>query len=80
MTGNKKIKTMLFWTLLAVLVYAVPPRAGAETHSKRELTVTLSTIPEAMLVFAQHFVVPFLRGDSSLTADNNIETTLAAEL
>jgi hypothetical protein len=33
-----------------------------------------------MLVFAQHFVVPFLRGDSSLTADNNIETTLAAEL
>ena len=71
------VKPALF---LAVLICAVSPRAEAETGSRGELSVLMSSLPEAMLGFTRHFTVPFLRGDHFLTADNNIRISLGLEL
>ncbi|MDR1239309.1 MAG: hypothetical protein LBK27_04275 [Treponema sp.] len=48
--------------------------------SKRELTLSLSSLPEARLAFNQNFTFPFLQGEHFLTRDNNIRTRLGAEL
>jgi hypothetical protein len=48
--------------------------------SKRELALSISSLPEAKLAFNQHFTVPFLRGEHFLTRNNNIRARLGAEL
>jgi hypothetical protein len=58
---------------------AAEPEAAGITSS-RDLNLLISSLPEAKLVFNQSFTFPFLRGSGPLTADNNIETTLTAEL
>jgi hypothetical protein len=70
-------RTLLF---LAALLCTAPLRAETETGSGRELSVIVSSLPEAMLGFTWHFTVPFLRGDHFLTADNNIRAALGLEL
>jgi hypothetical protein len=52
----------------------------ADTGSGRELTVQISSLPEAKLLFTQRFVFPFLEGQSPLTENNNIAIALTAEL
>jgi hypothetical protein len=74
-TGIMMMKT---GALAAVLLCAAS--LWAEPESKRELTLTLSSRPEAKLGFNQQFIFPFLQGDSFLTRDNNIKATLGAEL
>ena len=56
---------------------------GAEEEadpSGRELTLQLSSIPEAKFIFTQNFIIPFLQGSNPLTEDNNIMFKLSAEL
>ncbi|MDR0402420.1 MAG: hypothetical protein LBH35_02395 [Treponema sp.] len=75
------------------LVFAVPLRAASDSGEKepaeksagritsdRAINLSLSSIPEAKIGFVQGFTFPFLGGESFLTADNNLRTTLTAEL
>jgi len=48
--------------------------------SSRELTLQVSTLPEAKLAFNQRFVFPFLQGGSPLTEGNNLRFDLTAEI
>ncbi|MDR0587277.1 MAG: hypothetical protein LBG26_08565, partial [Treponema sp.] len=78
---------------LFFLIFAVPFRAASDSFEKepaeesaagissdRAINVTVSSLPEAKIGFVQGFTFPFLRGESFLTADNNIRTTLTAEV
>jgi hypothetical protein len=75
------------------LVFAVPFRAAPDSFenesaenpaagisSDRAINVTVSSLPEAKVGFVQGFTFPVFRGESFLTADNNIRTTLTAEV
>jgi hypothetical protein len=77
--------------LILVLAFAIPFRAAADSFadesespagiaSDRAITVTVSSLPEAKIGFVQGFTFPVLRGESFLTADNNLRTTFTAEL
>jgi len=48
--------------------------------SSSELTLQISTAPEAKLSFTERFRFPFLRGESPLTKDNNFGIALGAEI
>jgi len=48
--------------------------------SSRELTLQVSTLPEAKLAFNQRFVFPFLQGGSPLMEGNNLRLDLTAEI
>ncbi|MDR2314042.1 MAG: hypothetical protein LBE02_05865 [Spirochaetaceae bacterium] len=87
MSGKKII---LFLGLLAL---ANPFRAVSDSREKeppeesvggissdRVINLTVSSIPEAKISFVQGFTFPVFRGESVLTADNNIRTTLSAEV
>jgi hypothetical protein len=51
-----------------------------EYTSSTDLSITVTSLPEAKISLAQNFSFPFLQGESLLTRDNNISTTLTAEL
>ena len=64
---------------IIVLIFCMTGQfLGAEEN--RELTLQLSTLPEAKLQFTQYFTFPFLEGNSPLTEDNNIGLSLRAEI
>ncbi|MDR2049466.1 MAG: hypothetical protein LBP69_08410 [Treponema sp.] len=79
---------------LFFLVFAVPFRAVSDSFeqagesaekpagiaSDRTINVTVSSLPEAKIGFVQGFTFPVFRGESFLTADNNLRTTLTAEV
>jgi hypothetical protein len=54
--------------------------AEPEVVSKREIALTISSLPEAKLAFNQNFTFPFLQGGHFLTRDNNIRLKLTAEM
>jgi hypothetical protein len=63
------------WLLpLCTLLSLAPLRAEVTTGTN--LSVTVSSLPEAMLTLTQHITVPLLRGESFLTAGNNLRTAL----
>jgi hypothetical protein len=64
-------------------VLALPLRAEepiSEIIPSTNLIMQASSLPEAKLSLAQSFTFPFLRGESPLTAGNNIRTALSAEV
>jgi hypothetical protein len=65
---------------LAALFCVVPLRAETAAGSRQELSVIVSSLPEAMLGFTWHCTAPFLRGDHFLTKDNNVRAALGLEL
>ncbi|MDR3167849.1 MAG: hypothetical protein LBT93_07885 [Treponema sp.] len=75
---GKKIIPLLSGFLL-FFCFPLSLQADPEISSGRELTLTLSTMPELKLGFNQYFIFPFLRGDNFLTADNNIRLNFIAE-
>lgn len=48
--------------------------------SSNNLTLQLSSLPEAKLVFSQDFVFPFMQGSSPLTEGNNIKFNTSADI
>jgi hypothetical protein len=86
--GEVDMKNKRFLGVLLVLAFAPasflwaaeeePPAEGVV--SRRELALSISSLPEARLAFNQNFTFPFLRGEHFLTKDNNIRTRLGAEL
>jgi len=83
------MKRVIFLTLLTVFAQALVVQAlfaqeqaddrNAYTSSS-EMTLQISTLPEAKLSFTERFVFPFLQGENPLTKDNNIGLALTAEL
>ena len=45
-----------------------------------DLSLQVSSLPEAKLVLTQSFIFPFIQGSGPLTSDNNIKTSFSAEL
>jgi hypothetical protein len=62
------------------LTLTLPLWAESEITSSTELSLAISSLPEAKLGLKQSFVFPFLQGDNPLTADNNITTSFTAEI
>jgi len=60
-------------------VTAAPPAANSITSS-RTLDVQLSSLPEAKLIFYQHWKIPALRGDGMLVKGNNLKLSVGAEV
>jgi hypothetical protein len=74
-------KLALFFFCFAVFSFLSFSEESAEgITSDRVINVTFSSLPEAKLGFVQGFTFPVLRGGSFLTADNNLRTTLTAEV
>ncbi|MDR2210848.1 MAG: hypothetical protein LBO65_05185 [Spirochaetaceae bacterium] len=68
---------------LTVLAWIVPWTVSAEKppfSSSRELSLQISSLPEAKLGFTQRLTFPLLQGTGPLTADNNIALALTAEI
>jgi hypothetical protein len=59
---------------------AFPAGERSPVETRTTLNYTVSSIPEAKIGIAHTWIVPFLRGNSFLTQDNNISATLGAEL
>ena len=68
----------VFLILSAVSAWAQDENGGIKTST--DLSVQISSLPEAKLSLSQSFVFPFLQGSSPLTSDNNIATVLGAEV
>ena len=75
-------KFMLFF-MTALLVYT-PAILTAQEQSgislSRELTLQISSLPEAKFGFTQKFIFPVFQGDSPLTSGNNLALDLTAEI
>ena len=65
--------------LFAVLPAAVL-RAAPDAGESRELTLQLSSLPEAKLSFALRYAFPLLQGDGPLTKDNSITAAFTADI
>lgn len=63
---------------LLLVLLAFP--GAAEPVSSTELGLQLSSRPEAKITITRQYIFPFLRGESPLTRDNNIDLSLSAEL
>jgi hypothetical protein len=70
----KNIGLFLLSLLIAQTVIA------QEVTTKPELWLQASTRPALKLGFTEHFYIPFLQGEGSLTKDNNIGLALTGEI
>ncbi|MDR3170024.1 MAG: hypothetical protein LBU17_00180 [Treponema sp.] len=69
------------WVLGVLCIFLIPP-AWADTPftADTNLSLLVSTLPEAKIRLVQGFTFPCLQGTSPWTANNNIRTTLSAEV
>ena len=73
------MKKSILLSGFAVLVLCLAGQSLAAEES-RELSLQLSTLPEAKLLFTQRYIFPFLEGNTPLTEENNIGLSLTAEI
>jgi len=66
--------------LVAAVFAAFPVFAESEAEYSRSLNLTISTLPEAKLTFANSWTFPFLQGENALVKDNNIKFGINAEV
>jgi hypothetical protein len=81
----KKYRQNLFELVFTVVFAAVfilcpMPVRSDEITSSTELSLQVSTRPEAKIGLTQSFTFPFLQGSGPLTSGNNIKTDITAEL
>jgi hypothetical protein len=72
------MKRAAFFALMCMMIQTL--EAESAVASSKELTLQLSSLPEAKLGFTKRFLFPFLQGESPLTENNNINLALAAEI
>jgi hypothetical protein len=81
---KQKLKFIgLIFTIAIAAAFILCPalaRADEGITSSTELTLQISTRPEAKLSLTQSFIFPFLQGSGPLTLGNNIRTNLSAEV
>jgi len=63
-----------------VFLLAFPLFAETDLKSETSLSLAVSSLPEAKLIFARSFTFPCLQGDNPLVKDNNVKFGLNAEL
>jgi len=68
--------TVTFFSFLL----ALPLFAETDLKSDTSLSLALSSLPEAKLIFAQSFTLPCLQGDNPLVENNNVKFGVNAEL
>jgi hypothetical protein len=73
---------LVFTAVLPMALILCPALAHADEGitSSMELSLQVSTRPEAQLSIAQSFIFPFLQGSGPLTTGNNIRANLTAEV
>ena len=64
--------------LSAAFTWAQNDKGGIKTST--DMSLQISSLPEAKLSLSQSFIFPFLQGSGPLTSGNNIATVLGAEL
>jgi hypothetical protein len=75
----KPFKLFAIFLLLSVVsAWAQDENGGIKTST--DLSVQISSLPEAKLSLSQSFVFPVLQGSSPLTSGNNIAAVLSAEV
>jgi hypothetical protein len=78
------VKKIAFFTLLTmcagILIAQNQPEYTSAFTSSGEITLQVSTAPEAKLSFTERYVFPVLQGESPLTQDNNVGVALSAEI
>jgi hypothetical protein len=76
-------KKILFFSLLSFLSTTLVSIVFADETEKirmgTDLSLTVSSRPEAKSTLSQSFVIPFLQGQSQLSADNNVTAVLRVE-
>jgi hypothetical protein len=73
----------LFFTAVLMAAFTLCPvlvHADEGITSSMELSLQVSTRPEAKLSLTQSFIFPFFQGSGPLTSGNNIRTNLTAEV
>jgi hypothetical protein len=77
-----KFTELIFTTAIAAVFIFGPASVHADEGivSSTELSLQVTTRPEAKLSLTQSFIFPLLQGSGPLTSGNNIRTNLIAEL
>ena len=73
-------KPVLFLVFAFIFIPCMILAADEGITSSTELSLQISTRPEAKLSLTQSFVFPFLQGSGPLTSGNNIRTDISAEV
>jgi hypothetical protein len=72
---------LIFTGVIAAFFVLCPvPVQADEIASSTELSLQISSLPEAKLSVTQSFTFPFLQGSGPLTSGNNIKTDITAEV
>ncbi|MDR0315835.1 MAG: hypothetical protein LBH97_02930 [Treponema sp.] len=78
------MRIIAFLLLLQLFAQALiaedQPEDKTGVDSSGEIILQISSLPEIKLGFTEHYRFPFLQGESPLTADNNIDLALSAEI
>ncbi|AEF80613.1 hypothetical protein [Leadbettera azotonutricia] len=74
------MKRLLFFAAVLLVLWAPLWGDDGGYTSSTDLSVTITSIPEAKIGLSRNFAFPFLRGEGMLTQGNNISATLTAEL
>ena len=78
---NGKIIKIAAILILCLIVPAIGAQESSDDiEMSSGLTLQLSSLPEAKLIFTQRFIFPFMQGDSGMTEGNNINLALKAEV
>jgi hypothetical protein len=78
---KKHFFRLVFTTVSAVVFILCPALVQADDiTSSTELSLQISSLPEAKLSLTQSFTFPFLQGSGPLTSGNNIKTDITAEV
>jgi hypothetical protein len=79
---EQKLKNVMVIVALAIFFFFVPSFIvkAEELSSATELSLQISSLPEAKLSVKQTFTFPVLQGSSPLTSGNNIKTVIGAEV
>jgi hypothetical protein len=75
----RRLRSSVFFALVLVLIHHQTLMAE-EISASTNLSLQVSSLPEAKLSMTQSFTFPFLQGSGPLTSGNNIKAGITAEL
>jgi hypothetical protein len=66
--------------IFVLALMASPIFADSEISAATNMSLTVSSLPEAKLTLTQDFIFPLLQGSGPLTSGNNLKTTISGEV
>jgi len=81
-TVQWKLRRSMLPALFALVLISIHHQTllGEEITASTDLSLQVSSLPEAKLSLTQSFTFPFLQGSSPFTSGNNIKTAITAEV